>query len=58
MEEDCTSVISVVLLEACHELRAMGEKLLLQGPESRAFSNPDPASTRVKTRKCILPFNL
>lgn len=42
-EEKFTGIVVVVLLEAQHELRAMGEEFLLQGSESRTFSCSDPA---------------
>lgn len=49
----------VVLLEAQHQFRAMGEELLLQGSESRAFCCFDPARTHTfKNGSCSLKKHL
>lgn len=44
-----TGVILVILLETCHQLRAMGKQFLFQGPESRAFSSSHSADTQIGT---------
>lgn len=49
----------VVLLEAQHQFRAMGEEFLLQGSESRAFRCFDPAHTHtLKNGSCSLKKHL